>query len=279
MLELFSARFSKHPTPSMPRVMRLWFAFVAVLSLFMTTGIGDAEASVNDVVLQGTCNGAGRYGSFVLQSRITMTIAIDAHGNYGVALKAWTGYNPADPNNIVAQSFPIWILPLNIPLGADNSGSATWAYDSRREWVVSVGARLSTDGRISVDTRAHKQFSSNPDQWAAATCSFTAPIGGGTVTNTTITGSVVQDQDSHHGPYSVVAGTSFKVVMSGTGDPDLYVQFGAAPTTLAYACRPYLDGPDETCDSVVPAGQTSAYVMVRGFADASYDVALTYTKP
>jgi vibriolysin len=103
--------------------------------------------------------------------------------------------------------------------------------------------------------------------------------GGGTPTTDTKTGSVSAGQNVNFPAYSVVAGTKFKVVMTGTGDPDLYVRFGAAPTTSTYTCRPYLSGASETCDLTVPAGQTSAYVMVRGYTSGTYNLTINYTKP
>jgi vibriolysin len=62
------------------------------------------------------------------------------------------------------------------------------------------------------------------------------------------------------------AGKTLTVKMTGgTGDADLYTQFGARPTTTSYACRPYLNGNNETCTT----SSTSAgdyYVMVRGYS-------------
>jgi vibriolysin len=103
--------------------------------------------------------------------------------------------------------------------------------------------------------------------------------GGGTPVSTTVSGSVASGQNVTYPAYSVVAGTKFKVVMTGTGDPDLYVRFGAAPTTTSYNCRPYLSGASETCDLTVPAGQSSAYVMVRGYTSATYTLNISYTQP
>jgi vibriolysin len=103
--------------------------------------------------------------------------------------------------------------------------------------------------------------------------------GGGTPTSQTINDSVASGAADNFGPYSVVAGTQFKVVMSGTGDPDLYVRFGAAPTTTTYNCRPYTSGAAETCDVTVPAGQSTAYIMVRGYTAATYTLNINYTKP
>ncbi|WP_224243141.1 M4 family metallopeptidase [Hyalangium gracile] len=107
--------------------------------------------------------------------------------------------------------------------------------------------------------------------------------GGGTGTPTTDTasGSVSKNTQKNHGPYSVVAGTQFKVVMTGTRNPDLYVRFGSAPTTTAFDCRPNLSGASETCTLTVPSGQSSAYIMVRGAGSgtATYSLTINYTRP
>ena len=53
----------------------------------------------------------------------------------------------------------------------------------------------------------------------------------------------------------------------GTGDADLYVRFGAAPTTTTYDCRPFLGDSNETCSFPSPAAGTW-HVMLIG--DGSY---------
>ncbi|TCV91282.1 vibriolysin [Luteibacter rhizovicinus] len=68
--------------------------------------------------------------------------------------------------------------------------------------------------------------------------------------------------------YTVVvpAGKNLVIKISGgTGDADLYVKFGSAPTTSSYGCRPYLTGNNETCTfSSSQAG--TYYVKLRGYA-------------
>ena len=45
--------------------------------------------------------------------------------------------------------------------------------------------------------------------------------------------------------------------VSGTsGDADLYVRYGSAPTTSTYNCRPYLSGNNESCSISAPAAGT-----------------------
>ena len=51
----------------------------------------------------------------------------------------------------------------------------------------------------------------------------------------------------------------------GTGDADLYVRFGSAPTTSTYNCRPYLSGNTETCTFAAPSAGTY-HVMIRGYS-------------
>ncbi|WP_462157447.1 S8 family serine peptidase [Pseudoalteromonas sp. GB56] len=50
----------------------------------------------------------------------------------------------------------------------------------------------------------------------------------------------------------------------GSGDLDMYVKAGSAPTTSSYDCRPYKNGNNETCSIDSPAAGTY-YVMLRGY--------------
>jgi Zn-dependent metalloprotease len=69
---------------------------------------------------------------------------------------------------------------------------------------------------------------------------------------------------------SVPAGKTSVVftISGGTGDADMYVRAGSAPTSTTYACRPYLTGNNETCTINAPAAGTY-YVNVRAYAGYS----------
>lgn len=54
-------------------------------------------------------------------------------------------------------------------------------------------------------------------------------------------------------------------ISGGTGDADLYVKLGSAPTSSSYSCRPYLTGNNETCTFNSPTAGTY-YVNVRAYA-------------
>jgi hypothetical protein len=101
----------------------------------------------------------------------------------------------------------------------------------------------------------------------------------GTEQTVTFSGSVKRQQGKVYGPIDIVAGTTFKVTMTGSGDPDLYVRFGAAPTKSRWDCRPYKTGPNEQCTLTVPDGETEAYIGVLGYQAGQYDVEVIYTAP
>ncbi len=65
----------------------------------------------------------------------------------------------------------------------------------------------------------------------------------------------------------VAAGASnLKFVMSGgTGDADLYVRFGSAPTTSNYDCRSWVTGNNETC-TITTAQAGTYYVMINAYS-------------
>ncbi|WP_020408368.1 choice-of-anchor B family protein [Hahella ganghwensis] len=90
-------------------------------------------------------------------------------------------------------------------------------------------------------------------------------------------GSVSRNAEDNYGPFKVTAGEPFKAEMTGSNDADLYVRFGAAPTTSSWDCRPYKNGSNETCEQTVPNGQTEAFVMVRGYSGAASDYHLKVT--
>ena len=54
-------------------------------------------------------------------------------------------------------------------------------------------------------------------------------------------------------------------ISGGTGDADLYVRFGTAPTTTTYDCRPYRNGNTETC-TITNIRAGTYHVNVRAYS-------------
>lgn len=69
---------------------------------------------------------------------------------------------------------------------------------------------------------------------------------------------------------TVPAGASNLVIATsgGTGDADLYVKAGSAPTDSSYDCRPYQGGSSETCTFATPVVGTY-YVRVKAYSTFS----------
>jgi serine protease len=87
--------------------------------------------------------------------------------------------------------------------------------------------------------------------------------GGGTALTNGVakTGLAASTGASLNYTMAVPAGsTGLKFVMSGgTGDADMYVKFGSAPTDSSYDCRPYVGGNAETCN--IATAQTGTYYV------------------
>jgi hypothetical protein len=80
-------------------------------------------------------------------------------------------------------------------------------------------------------------------------------------------GSVLRNAEMRWNTPTVAAG-EYEVSITGTGDADLYVRVGSAPTSTQYDCRPYKTGTAESC-RVSLAQPAPIHVMVRGYANAT----------
>ena len=94
--------------------------------------------------------------------------------------------------------------------------------------------------------------------------------GGNTLTNgTPVTGLGAATGAELNYTITVPAGSgTLTVTTSGSsGDADLYVRAGSAPTDSAYTCRPYRSGNAETCTITAPSG--TYYVRLKAYSTFS----------
>ena len=98
-------------------------------------------------------------------------------------------------------------------------------------------------------------------------CAGTPPPTGTVVLNVALPSQAVNTTSSTYS-VTVPAGTTSLVfnISGGTGDADLYVRLGAAPTTSSYTCRPYTGGNAETCTISNPAAGSVYYANVRAYS-------------
>jgi hypothetical protein len=83
------------------------------------------------------------------------------------------------------------------------------------------------------------------------------------------------DEDFYY--IEVPAGqVDFVVTLTGNNDADLFVHYGAPPTTSTSTCSPLLNGSSETCSFSNPTSGRW-YIMVRGYSGtANYQIVASY---
>ena len=121
-----------------------------------------------------------------------------------------------------------------------------------------------------VRLKAYSAFSN-----VSLTGSFTEDTGGGggggglPAVNETRNVTVARNAWQRESQTLLAGYSSFDVNMSGgSGDADLYVNFGSQSTTSNYDCRPYRNGNNETCSFNNPQAGTW-HIDVRGYSAAS----------
>ncbi len=212
------------------------------------SGLVDALAAVNDINGGGPPPGGG--GPTALNNG-------DSVSNISGSTGDWVHYKisvPAGATNLnVSISGGSGDADLYVRQGAEPTTSS---YDCR---PYLVGNNESCDfaspaaDDYFIGIRAYSTYSG-----VTLSVSYTEPGSGGTGG-----GGTVEDISASRGSWKrytleVPAGMSqLEVEISGgSGDADLYVRFGAQPTTGSYDCRPYLSGNNEVCTFSNPAAGT-----------------------
>jgi vibriolysin len=147
------------------------------------------------------------------------------------------------------------------PYRSGNSETCTEASPSAGRWYVSI--------------RAYSSFSS-----VTLNVSYDAGSGGGGGSNDTLnlTGLSGARRAWAHYTVDVNSAADMRIAMSGgSGDADLYVRYGARPTTSSWDYRPYLNGNNETVN--ISNAQTGTWhISIRGYSAYS-GVSLQVTYP
>ncbi|MCQ4165701.1 M14 family zinc carboxypeptidase [Tahibacter harae] len=103
----------------------------------------------------------------------------------------------------------------------------------------------------------------------STTRQVTVSSGGGNVLQNGVPASGLSGAANSSLAYTIVvpAGASNLNISTsgGSGDADLYVRFGSAPTTSTYDCRPYKSGNAETCTFATPQAGTY-HILLRGYS-------------
>ena len=106
-----------------------------------------------------------------------------------------------------------------------------------------------------------------------------ADPGAGTPTTGSADGTLSRGRDVRFDALDVVAGTPFTASLDNLGDADLYVRFGAAPTSSSYDCKVNVRNAVRACTGTVPAGKTKAYLAIHANRASIYDLQVTWFEP
>ncbi|WP_174236075.1 pre-peptidase C-terminal domain-containing protein [Rhodanobacter sp. L36] len=231
------------------------------VSLTVTDNGGATNTKTSSVTVSS--GGGGGTGN-VLQNGVALTGQTAAKN----AQLAYTVVIPSGATNLViATSGGTGDADLYTKFG---SAPTTSSYDCRpyvtgNNETCTVAAPQA--GTYYVMLNAYAAFSglSIKATWTAGS----GGGGGGTVlqNGVAVTGLAATTNNAVNYTMVVPSGASaLKFAISGgTGDADLYVKRGSAPTTSSYDCRPYVSGNTESC-SISPSTAGTYYIMVRAYS-------------
>ncbi|MDB4952963.1 MAG: hypothetical protein JWO36_532 [Myxococcales bacterium] len=176
-----------------------------------------------------------------------------------------------------------------LPTGVTGSFSPTSVTAGASSTLTLTAASTAASSTTSFTVKGTSGATSHTAS-ASLTISGGGGGGGGTTVltnNVAVTGLSGATNAQANFVIAVPAGqTTLTVTLSGgSGDADLYVRSGSAPTLTTYDCRPYLTGNAESCSFTNPAAG-NWYIMLNGYAaysgaslKASYSGGVTDTTP
>lgn len=154
----------------------------------------------------------------------------------------------------------------------DSDGSIAshaWSFgDGGTSTAASPSHTYTAAGTYTVSETVTDNAGATNTKTSSVTVSASGGGGGNVLQNgVAVTGLSAAKNGKLNYTVAVPAGaTNLKIAISGgSGDADLYVKFGSAPTTSSYDCRPYVTGNTESCTAASPQTGTY-YVMLNGYA-------------
>ncbi len=148
-------------------------------------------------------------------------------------------------------------------------GSHSWDFgDGTTSTATNPSHTYATANSYTVKETVADSVNTSATSTKTSTVTVSSGGGGGNVLSNgvAVTGLSGTSGMSSVYTFTVPAGaTNVSVAISGgTGDADLYVKAGSAPTLSSYDCRPYVTGNNETCGSL-SAGVTY-YVSLNAYS-------------
>jgi len=236
---------------------------------FNGSGSSDSDGSIasyswsfggSGVTTSNTFNSAGTYS-------VTLTVT-DDDGATDTQTKSVTVTAPVNvaPNASFTSSCSNLTCSFNASGSSDSDGSVSNYSWSFGDSGVTASNTYANAGTFSVTLTVTDNDGATDT--ATNSVTVTAPPVGNVLTNGVAKTGLSATKDNNLNFTMVVpaGATDLNFVMSGgTGDADLYVKFGSAPTTSSYDCRPFAGGNSESCP-VTNAQAGTYFVMIRAYA-------------
>jgi endonuclease I len=225
------------------------------------------------IVLYNGGNGA-QYSTLNLTG--TTTSQCGGHGTVVVTAPTATGIQNGAPDGLAlvnASNAVVQFLSYEGSFTAVDgpaSGMSSTAIAQSESATSPAGQSLQLAGTGSSYSQFAWQASRTSSFGACNTGQTLSGGGGGTPATLSngvpLTGLSAATNASVNYTMQVPAGATNLVIAAsgGSGDGDLYVRYGSAPTTTTYDCRPYLSGNNESCSFATPAAGTY-HVMIRAY--------------
>ncbi len=248
-------------------------------------GAGISGVNVSAGSTSATTNASGAYTLNLANGTYTLTPSLSGYtfsptsrsvtvSSAAVSGQNFTGTPPANVAPTANFTFTTSGLTANFTdTSTDSDGtiaSRSWNFgDSTTSTATNPSKTYAAAGTYTVTLTV----TDNAGATNTRTQSVTVTAGGGGTSLTRgvpVTGLTATTNNSLNYTMVVPAGATNLTfqISGGTGDADLYVRFGSAPTDTVYDCRPFLGGNAETCSFAAPSAGTY-FVRVKAYSTFS----------
>jgi serine protease len=248
-----------------------------------------ADAGASGVIVYSNSARPGLQNPFLVDANTDVTVpTVSVNRDLGLQLMGQLGTN-ANLNVVGDQDYAYYNGTSMATPHVAGVAAIVWSNNPSctatevRNALKSTAIDLGTAGRDDKTGFGLVQAKAASDSLASSCGGTTPPPSSGNVlangvAKTNLAGSASQQLSF---TMEVPAGaTDLNFTMAGgSGDADLYVKFGSAPTTSSYDCRPYKGGNAESCP-IATAQAGTYHVKVIGYsAFSGVNLTGSFTEP